>query len=403
MARYLTEKEIEEAKADQGVRDKIRLGLEATMDVGKMQPFTVDEFGGYLMERRVATEDAIRAFCNATGDLNPLYRNHEYARKSYYGGIIAPPLFLSAIAGFTGAGIRRNKEPEYIMGGMDAGCKAEWFKTIREGDSFTVVDIPTGVIDLTREKTPIQFLSQGNRIYRNQRDEVVAIASGSVIAMIAPPPKEKKEGAGGMPAPKMRRFTEDEVANWYDLVEKEEIRGMEPRFWEDVNENDELPPTHHVYDLTEYTAHMVGWGVGANNWRLLMRANKNNWRRMIDPESGLPDFGGLHMTDISAQRMGMPMANCAGIQMASWLGRMITNWMGDTGFLKKIEVQYRRPLWRSSMALCKGKIVKKYTEGVRHLVDLALSVEDHDAAPVIPNGTATVALPSKHLKTWVPL
>ena len=37
------------------------------------------------------TREAIRKYCEAVGDLHPLYLDEEYARRSPYGGLIAPP------------------------------------------------------------------------------------------------------------------------------------------------------------------------------------------------------------------------------------------------------------------------------------------------------------------------
>jgi acyl dehydratase len=386
MKRYLTEEEISKAKADKSIRDKMRAALEEKIEVGKMQ------FGGGMM-RLAATEDAIKIFCDGNGDLNPLYRSRDYAKNSVYGGIIAPPYFLS-----TGMGGKRNAELDFAMTGVNAGTRAEWFKIIRAGDEFTYFDIPTEVVDLTREHTRIHFMICGNRVYKNQRGEVVAVVNGSVIQTVASPPREKQETKE---LPKLRRFSEEEVEEWYQLIEQEEIRGATPRFWEDINVGDQMPPTHRVSTMTEYVAFSVARGV-ANSWRLQMAQNRQTWRRLIDPESGLPDFAGLHLTDVSARRMGMPLNSCAGAQMFNWLGHMITNWMGDTGFLKKLDVQYRRPLWRDLLALCKGEVVKKYVNDDEHLVDLHISVEDYDGNPSIPNGSATVVLPSRHMENWRP-
>jgi hypothetical protein len=220
--------------------------------------------------------------------------------------------------------------------------------------------------------------------------------------IVGPPKKKQGGGGGGRELPKLRHFSEQEVEEWYQLTEKEEIRGATPRFWEDVNVDDELPPTHHVFTMMENVAYMVGSGVGSGNWRFEMARSKGAWRRAIDPETGLPDFASMHMTDIGAQRMGMPLTNSAGIQMCCWLGRLVTNWMGDTGFLKKMDVQYRRSLWRGSLAVCKGKVVKKYTEGDKHLVDLHITLEDHNGDLMIPNGSATVVLPSRRMENWRP-
>ena len=40
-----------------------------------------------------ATRDTIRHFTEGYGDMNPLYCDREYAKKTKYGGIIAPPCF----------------------------------------------------------------------------------------------------------------------------------------------------------------------------------------------------------------------------------------------------------------------------------------------------------------------
>jgi 3-hydroxybutyryl-CoA dehydratase len=37
------------------------------------------------------TLDAIQRYCRAVCDLHPLYFDEEYARRSRYGGLIAPP------------------------------------------------------------------------------------------------------------------------------------------------------------------------------------------------------------------------------------------------------------------------------------------------------------------------
>jgi len=133
------------------------------------------------------------------------------------------------------------------------------------------------------------------------------------------------------------------------------------------------------------------------SWRRQMSLRKNDWRRAVDPDSGLPDFMHWHFTDAAAQRMGMPYANCLADQIRAWLGRMIGNWMGDAGFLKKMTDQVRGILYRESFALCRGEVTKKYTQNGEGLLDLHVTVENHDGELIIPNGTATVILPSKRM------
>ena len=185
-------------------------------------------------------------------------------------------------------------------------------------------------------------------------------------------------------------------------MEQEEIRGAEPRFWEDVNVGDQLPPTHHVFGMMECVAFMAGMARGGS-WRFSMGrglGGRDMWREQLDPESGLPDFSNFHMTDVAAQRRGAPRASAVGVQLYCWMCHLLTNWMGDIGFLKKVSFQVRRSLYRESLAVCKGEVVKKYVENGEHRVDLKIEMVDHNGDAPIPNASATVVLPSRRLENW---
>ena len=70
--------------------------------------------------------------------------------------------------------------------------------------------------------------------------------------------------------------------------------------------------------------------------------------------------------------------------------------MQSNNLPKLNEMEYYQDTW------VKGKVVKKYTEGDKHLVDLHISLEDHNGDLMIPNGSATVSLPSRHMEDWRP-
>lgn len=401
MKRYLNLDEIEKAKTDHKMRDGLVAAIEEKLEIGKPRAVTVDgpdpatgyKMGVYRMTRRVATEDAIRQFCDAIGDFNPLYRSRDYVKNTAYGGLIAPPQFLGAIAPFSGIA-KATEDLNFHVARVDAGVQVEWFELIREDDRFTVFEYPKAVKDITRPNTALQFLITGNRIYKNQRSEVVADVEITGIMVVL---KEPSRDAGQIgKQPKWRRFSEEEVEDWFERAQREEIRGAEPRFWEDVMEGDAIPPTHHVFTMAEAVAYSAAMGK-SSSWRTQMANSRRTWKKAVDPESGLPDFTHWHLTDAAAQRLGMPRMNCLGMQMRAWLGRMIGNWMGDDGFITKMGDQLRGVLYRESLALCKGKVVKKYIAGGEHLVDLAVTVEDHDGRFIIPEGTATVVLPSRNL------
>jgi acyl dehydratase len=78
---------------------------------------------------RQATIDTIMHFVDGIGDLNPIYRDEEYAKKTKYGCLIAPPCFLYSVW-WAGTGLEM--QPDFH--GWYAGSEWEWFRPICVGD-----------------------------------------------------------------------------------------------------------------------------------------------------------------------------------------------------------------------------------------------------------------------------
>lgn len=99
----------------------------------KLGPYPIDtlNFMGQQMNEWVTT-DAIRHYAATLGDRNPLWWNEEYAKKTRWGGIIAPATFIDYICPPYTA--RKVGSPvEYTFPGMVGGCKREWFQVMRPG------------------------------------------------------------------------------------------------------------------------------------------------------------------------------------------------------------------------------------------------------------------------------
>jgi acyl dehydratase len=407
----LSEADVAKLKADPKERDKIKVQLEEALRIGETRPVPVDVKLGrtrFCVQQQVATEDAIRNFCNGMGDGNPLYRNLDYARNSIYGSLVAPPMFIHAICTPEGAGLTyllSEARPDYISAVLVLGHTTEWFKTIREGDRFSCLDVATEVRDLTRERTPVQFMLRGSRTYKNQRNEVVVISDFSCMVFLLP----QQEETSPQRNPRVRftsdayRFSDEEVEHYAQLMEQEEtqIRGKNPRYWEEINVGDQLPPIYRWYTTWQAIVFFTGACIQPWDWRIV-----NSWRPLPiawlrDPETNIPDYGALmHFLDPFAQQVGMERAWCPGMIMECWMNCLITNWMSDAGFLKKLATRYRGAILpRGSLAMLKGEVVEKRTEGDEHLVDLKITLEDQRGVQAVPDGcaTATVVLPSRRM------
>jgi len=383
------------------VRKKIHADIERAWGTGELSVRSVDAVEDRLgMRQCVASEDAIRNYCNGIGDVNPIYRSVDYARNSFHGCLIAPPHFITAIA-FQSELL---KEPiDCITSLLFGGSEVEWFRPIRAGDSFTVISQPGQVTDISKNDTELRFSAAGRTILKNQHDEVVAISTLNLILFADP------NSAGGKKAEakNVRKLTDPrvwsthEVEVCYQQIEQEEIRGAKPRYWEDVEVGDQLPSTQHFFTSEQAISYFAGiaW---FEDWRFRMLESKLGMATVFkmkpDPQTGIPELADpwWHIFDHVAQREGFDRAFCPGKLMEAWLGHLVTNWMGDSGFLKKMKCQFRALLFNGSKVICRGEVLRKYQENGEFLVDLKLTLEDHEGVKSIPEGFATVALPARN-------
>jgi acyl dehydratase len=119
---------------------------------------------------------AIRRYVNALGDHNPLYEDEAFAKKSRYGGKIAPPLFV-----VTFNRVRRPKaDPRMGKSTVNAGNEYEFFLPIRPGDIITHTSKITDVKERST-KMGRSYICVRETTFVNQKGEKVAIARQSLI------------------------------------------------------------------------------------------------------------------------------------------------------------------------------------------------------------------------------
>ena len=132
---------------------------------------------------------AIRRFSDAVGDLNPLYRDEEYARDSRYGSIIAPP-------GFFGWPLKHPADTVLLVDSipelriamenagfnqlLDGGMDYEFFLPVRSGDTL----VGTPVVANIRERkgsSGTLVLAWVETTYVNQNGDKVAVSRETLI------------------------------------------------------------------------------------------------------------------------------------------------------------------------------------------------------------------------------
>jgi len=338
-----------------------------------------------------ASRDGIRHFVEGMGDLNPLFSDEEYAKRTKYGNIVAPGCYLYTVSwtlrgsGITGAH------------GWFSGAEWEWYRPIIAGDEFKVVGI---IRDLVEKPGRMAgganiYIDYSDVIYVNQRAEIVAkqdmrtVRTGRREAGSA-----KKER--NIPAP---NYTREDWINILDAYDDEELRGAEPRWWEDVRVGDKLGPMiKGPLSVRDEIAWLMGAGspfMKAHKIEMLWEARHPRVLEYV-PETGERDVPELvHIFDAFARGIGVERAYDYGSQRISWLGQLFTNWMGDDGFLWKMDSDLRAFNQVGDITTFNGQVTKKYIEDDKYCVDIEAGAKNQRDVWTMPIRTATVILPSK--------
>ncbi len=86
----------------------------------------------------VTKGDIIR-FAQAIEDPNPLWNDEKQARRSRYGGLIAPPTFLASLVNEEATRLLFDM-PTPLKRVLNGGNELEWYQPVRPGDRITVTE-----------------------------------------------------------------------------------------------------------------------------------------------------------------------------------------------------------------------------------------------------------------------
>ncbi len=338
-----------------------------------------------------ASADNIRRFVDAVGDLNPRFRDSDYARNTKYGRLVAPSLFSAAVCGAYTLFINApDSRP------MDAGSEWEFFQPVLEGDKFDYRGMGTASVGVRKSRFSGQMLEVTSIAeIRNQRGEVVSLAKAIIFHASS---DQTAVIMGKYKDIKPHRYSEEELRKIEEDYEKEEMRGSQPRYWEDVVEGESIP--HIVlgprssFDTLTWAAgcpHVPYWK-GSRLYRMMVKGGTFWWYR--DPlTNGEFQLEMPHFDPEFAKRVGMPDCHDNGPERECQVAVLFDNWMGDDGFLWKYTIQFRLVI-HGDTNWVRGKVIRKYIDDGKCCVDLEYWGDNQRGERAI-RGQASVILPSK--------
>lgn len=378
---------------------------EAKMVEGRITDEMLEEMRGKIglklridhsINNEEATRLAILKFAGGIGDPNPLWSDPEYAKKTRYHGIVAPPSWVISVFSGVQFGWRG-------LAGFHNASYLEFYRPVMLNDKITPECTFTGFEGPKPSKfAENMVIDWYENSYRNQRNALVARSKWSVVRVERGKAKEKgKYSAIQLPHP----WKEEELKKIEEEVLAEEIRGSNIRFWENVEISEELKPVvRGPIGLTDEFAFIAGGGapiprLAAHGVQLREYRRHGAWA-FRDPNTyALEPIFAVHYNKEAARAMGVPMAYDIGWQRQCWQIHLLTNWMGDNGWIKKCNAEYRRFVYLSDVVWVRGKVIRKYIDDDgEYCVDIETSGHNQRDEEVMP-GAATVALPSREKRT----
>jgi acyl dehydratase len=300
---------------------------------------------------------AIRRFIEATTDENPLWQDERYAKKTRWGGIIAPPAFLHV---FDPANRAFRQFPDLshmattlpfdppFLRTFQAFYEFQFFVPLRPGDNIKSMSKIGDVYEREGKSGRMVFIRIDNE-HRNQKKELVGITSEAMVSI---------EGS-----PSSSRSTESATFPPEEL--KLPIPTGKQVCFEDVEVGTLLPKLEKSISLVT----ILKWGAAVN------------------------DYGPHHYDQQFAhQVLGLPNVIAHGPHNAAFLAQLVTNWIGSEGFLKRHYTELRSNVFPGDTLTFQGKVTRKYQQFGENLVECESWAENQNGRKVAL-GKSTFTLP----------
>lgn len=351
--------------------------------------------------------DGSRQFAFGYGDDNPLYCDPDYAAKTRWGNLIAPPAFLYTV----GENITPRPTPEIKailrgdpwagLGSYQARMDFEWWRPFNHGDRVKKLRAVVGVLDKRSDFGGRSAHETRSMPYANQDGEPIAMQRGTwVNTERHTSKKRKKENETAEP------YTPELLAEIDACYEAETRRGAETRYFEDVEIGDELGrKVKGPLTTTSVVIWHLGWGMQLTppgNFKLSYNVRKKAPGLFPPNDLNIPDtVQRLHWEPARAQELGLPTSYDYGGLRETWLCHLVTDWMGDDAWLWKLYCEHRRFNFVGDTSWLSGEVVDKRQEDGRNEIHLDIRCTNQRGVVTSP-GRAVVLLPTREAQVVIP-
>jgi acyl dehydratase len=357
----------------------------------------------------------IRRWVQAMDYANPLHWDEEFARRSQFGGIVAPQSFTVAMD--YGHGCHPSCVGKIPGSHLIFAGEEWWFygTPVRPGDKLVQERSFAGYkVTDTAFAGPTMF-ADGDTVHRNQHGALVAKERATSIRYLVEEAAKRKVYDKADKAPKLWTSAElDEIAQARLDWIKSNREGISPGY-ADVQVGDTLPrrpigPHSRVSFALECRAHRQNiWGT----WRwnppegihdpakddagFGEDMTYDHDMRKIDPRHGDGLFHGPSSGHINAEKgekVGMGGVYGYGSSMNAWHVDYVAYWAGHLGYIWHSKTQFRSPAFEGDVTWVDGTVIEKIDQSAHGMpmvkVETRMTTQSGDT---ILKGIADVSLP----------
>ena len=360
--------------------------------IAKLRTRVGKGFEGRRPWRTEVTRDAIYHLALAIGDLSPLYLDEEYAKRTRWKTLLAPPIIVQTMDTLRAVG--HSGLPEGLPGvhSIWTGSLYEWVRPPMLGDRIRADAYLKEIVE--RESS----FGGGRSLYQTYEAKYYD-TDGTYLGlrndtwMRAERAKTRDKAKYGETA--LAKWTPEDITEFQKQYRAEQ-RTVE-RYWNDVKAGDPLntiikgplTPTAEIAFESYFGIYLVGNKVASN---LLDK----HPALMLPNEQGVPEppqrvHWDNHFTQ---QLLGLPGAYDLGPERCSWLIQGMTDWIGDNGFLTRLEAQYRKFNYMGDVTWVKGTVADKSERDGKGYVTCELQCVNH-RNEVTATATAEAELPKR--------
>jgi acyl dehydratase len=333
-----------------------------------------------------ATRDTIRHWADGIGDLDPKWRDPEYAAGTRFGGIVAPPSMLYAFD------IRAIGDRSGLPGvhSFFGGADHEWYLPIRRNDAISLRVVLSDLVEKPSKFAGRMFQQISECTFTNQDGDVVARSWPWGMRTERGESRSRDKYA----EMSLAHYTPEQIADISEQYrhEHELIRGADTRYWEDVAVGDRLGPMIRG-PWTSSVAITFLHGQGG----MFLRSHaawydyvRRHPKAGIINEMGIPEGPSRgHWDNEFARKLGVPAAYDFGPERIGWLTTLCTYWCGDEGWLERMRTEVRQFNVVGDLTTLEGVVTGRSVVGDHGIVEADIWARDQRGAD---SATATVRI-----------